>query len=264
MDTTTNYPLIMKCPAVGQKRELKNYASPDVLCHTFETLSNLHKLLPNHMMEMLYSYKSDEDKKKSERAELSGLERILERHRFPPEINLTPKPSRIPSWKRKAASNVSEEWKKCSLWNRNSEEPPMCTIVASLPSTPRVLGAGTPARLGHSVPSGRSSLCVLSSGHSEFVPSTCSFARWLKKNTQPAENLKLVMDQLAGFGPIRSVTACGRQSAIVVFWDVDAACKAMNAFHSRIPGTDLQCSWRQRFMSENVRFSVTSNPGAFF
>uniref|UniRef100_A0A8C5UUT4 Uncharacterized protein n=1 Tax=Microcebus murinus TaxID=30608 RepID=A0A8C5UUT4_MICMU len=96
------------------------------------TLSNLHKLLPNHLMELLHSYKSEEDQKKCENPEFSGLERILARHQFPKEINLTPKPSRVPSWKRKVVDNVSDGWKKCNLWKRNiggTKDPPMSTIV---------------------------------------------------------------------------------------------------------------------------------------
>uniref|UniRef100_A0A8C4M3W2 Uncharacterized protein n=1 Tax=Equus asinus asinus TaxID=83772 RepID=A0A8C4M3W2_EQUAS len=108
----------------------ENYDHPDVLRHTFETLSNLHELLPNHLMELLYSYKSEEDREKCEKnSELSGLERILARHKFPKEINLTPKPSNTPLWKRKAVNNVSHGWKKCYLWNKNTKDPPLSTIV---------------------------------------------------------------------------------------------------------------------------------------
>ena len=42
----------------------KNYSQPDVLNHTFDLLSNLHKLLPNHLVEVLHSYRSEEDKNK--------------------------------------------------------------------------------------------------------------------------------------------------------------------------------------------------------
>lgn len=42
----------------------KNYAHPDVLCHTFDLLSSLHKLLPNHLVEVLHSYRKEEDKTK--------------------------------------------------------------------------------------------------------------------------------------------------------------------------------------------------------
>ncbi|KAM5298311.1 testis expressed protein 56-like [Ctenodactylus gundi] len=128
MRATRNTPLELKSPPVG-KNEPKNYASPDTLFHTFETLSNLHKLLPNRMMEMLHSYKSEEEKRKCESAELSCIERILERHHLPPEISLSPKPSLMPSWKRKSINNVSDNWKKCYLWKRNTKDPPMCTVV---------------------------------------------------------------------------------------------------------------------------------------
>ncbi|KAL4838152.1 hypothetical protein H8958_022603, partial [Nasalis larvatus] len=64
-----------------------------------------------------------------ENPELSGLERILARHQLPKEINLTPKPNRMPLWKRKIINNVTDGWKKCHLLTRNTKEPPMSTIV---------------------------------------------------------------------------------------------------------------------------------------
>ncbi|XP_008052233.1 uncharacterized protein C6orf201 homolog [Carlito syrichta] len=129
METASNNSSMLKFPPLYKCQEPKNYAQPEVLCHTFEMLSNLHKLLPNHLIEKLHSYKSEEDQKKCENSELSGLERILVRHQLPKEINMTPKPNRMPLWKRKAINNVSEEWKKCNSWKRNTEEPPMSTIV---------------------------------------------------------------------------------------------------------------------------------------
>nr|XP_054542573.1 testis expressed protein 56 isoform X2 [Pan troglodytes] len=68
-------------------------------------------------------------KKNGENPELSGLERILARHQLPKEINLTPKPNRMPPWKRKIINNVTDRWKKCHLLKRNTKEPPMSTIV---------------------------------------------------------------------------------------------------------------------------------------
>ncbi|KAG3288742.1 testis expressed protein 56 [Ictidomys tridecemlineatus] len=198
---------------VPEKLEHKDYTQPDVLCHTFETLSNLHKLLPNHLVELLQSYQSEEDKKKCEISEFSCLERILARHELPKEISLTPKPSRMHSWQRKAMNNVSDGWKKCRLWRRNIKEPPMSTVVV----------------------------------------------RWLKKDMQPTEDLKSVIQRMSMFGPIQSVTTCGRQSAVVVFKNVTSACKAVNAFQSRIPGTMFHCSWQHRFMSKDVRLSSSNN-----
>uniref|UniRef100_A0A8C9JQ38 Uncharacterized protein n=1 Tax=Panthera tigris altaica TaxID=74533 RepID=A0A8C9JQ38_PANTA len=92
-------------------------------------MSNLHKLLPNHMMETLYFYKREEDKQNCRNSEFSGLERILARHQFPKEINLTPNPSSMPLWRRKCINNANRGWKKCQLWNKSLEEPPMSTIV---------------------------------------------------------------------------------------------------------------------------------------
>ncbi|XP_045246399.2 testis expressed protein 56 [Macaca fascicularis] len=207
MRTASSSSSMMKFSLLDKKP--KNYAQPEVLCHTFDTLSNLHKLLPNHLMETLYSYRSEEDKKKCENPELSGLERILARHELPKEINLTPKPNRMPLWKRKIINNVTDGWKKCHLLTRNTKEPPMSTIVV----------------------------------------------RWLKKNMQPTEDLKSVICRLSAFGPIQSVTVCGRQSAIVAFKDMTSACNAVSAFQSRTPGTMFQCSWQQRFMSKDKTYS---------
>ncbi|XP_040611750.1 uncharacterized protein C6orf201 homolog isoform X2 [Mesocricetus auratus] len=114
---------------LGQETS-KNYAQPDILCHTFDFLSNLHKLLPNHMAEVLHSYRSESDKIKCENCEFSGLEKILARRQLPKEVSLTPKPSKMPSWKRKTINNISCNWKKCHMWKKNMYEPPMCTIVA--------------------------------------------------------------------------------------------------------------------------------------
>nr|XP_001119025.2 uncharacterized protein C6orf201 homolog [Macaca mulatta] len=209
MRTASSSSSMMKFSLLDKCKKPKNYAQPEVLCHTFDTLSNLHKLLPNHLMETLYSYRSEEDKKKCENPELSGLERILARHELPKEINLTPKPNRMPLWKRKIINNVTDGWKKCHLLTRNTKEPPMSTIVV----------------------------------------------RWLKKNMQPTEDLKSVICRLSAFGPIQSVTVCGRQSAIVAFKDMTSACNAVSAFQSRTPGTMFQCSWQQRFMSKDKTYS---------
>ncbi|XP_033071987.1 uncharacterized protein C6orf201 homolog isoform X1 [Trachypithecus francoisi] len=236
MRTASSSSSMMKFSLLDKCEKPKNYAQPEVLCHTFDMLSNLHKLLPNHLMETLYSYRSEEDKKKCmwvevrheffsvsihfiliqtastlsrENPELSGLERILARHQLPKEINLTPKPNRIPLWKRKMINNVTDGWKKCHLLTRNTKEPPMSTIVV----------------------------------------------RWLQKNMQPTEDLKSVICRLSAFGPIQSVTVYGRQSAIVAFKDMTSACNAVSAFQSRTPGTMFQCSWQQRFMSKDKTYS---------
>ncbi|XP_032318322.1 uncharacterized protein C6orf201 homolog [Camelus ferus] len=129
MGTARNNQIELKLPLLEKSKTPKDYGHPEVLRHTFESLSNLHKLLPNHLMELLHSYKSDEDKKKCENSEFSGLERILARHQFPKEINLTPKPSSMPLWRRKVNNSANQGWKKCHLWSRNINEPPMSTIV---------------------------------------------------------------------------------------------------------------------------------------
>ncbi|XP_020772592.2 testis expressed protein 56 [Odocoileus virginianus] len=213
MGTARNHQMELKLPLLEKPKTLRNYSQPEVLRHTFETLSSLHKLLPNHLMELLHSCKSEEDKKKGENSEFSGLERILERHQFPREINLTPKPSSMPLWRRKQNNNASQGWKKCRLWHKNTKEPPMSTIVV----------------------------------------------RWLKKNMRPTEDLASVTQRLLAFGPIESVTLCGRQSAVVVFKDMVSACNAVNAFQSRAPGSMFQCAWQQPFMSRELRLPPTNS-----
>ncbi|XP_012872071.1 PREDICTED: uncharacterized protein C6orf201 homolog [Dipodomys ordii] len=187
----------------------KNYANPDVLIDTFEKLSNLHNLLPNHLSDMLQSDKSKEPEGKYDESELSGLEKILARQQLPEEICLSPKPSKMPLWKKRRISNV-EGWKRCNLWKKNIKEPPMCTIIV----------------------------------------------RWLKKNMQPIEDLRSVVRKLSMFGPIRTVTPCGRQSAILVYEDLTSACRAVSAFYSRIPGTMFNCSWQQRFMTKDLKLAM--------
>ncbi|CAD7673916.1 unnamed protein product [Nyctereutes procyonoides] len=202
-------PSTLELPLLGKPGTPKSYAQPEVLRHTFETLSSLHRLLPSRLVDTLHSYKTEEDKQDCQNPEFSGLERLLARHQLPKEINATPKPSSIPLWRRKSINNANRGWKKCHLWKKKMEEPPMSTIVV----------------------------------------------RWLKKNMQPTEDLQSVIQRLSVFGPIKSVTLCGRQSAIVVFEDMISACNAVNAFQSRAPGTMFQCSWQQRFMSKDKVYS---------
>ena len=64
MGTASNSQVELKLPLLEKPKTPKNYSHPEVLHRTFETLSNLHKLLPNHLMELLHSCKSEEDKKK--------------------------------------------------------------------------------------------------------------------------------------------------------------------------------------------------------
>ncbi|OBS67865.1 hypothetical protein A6R68_03594, partial [Neotoma lepida] len=111
------------------EEKTKSYAEPDIMCHTFDLLSDLHKLLPNHLVEALHSYRSEDDKTKCENSEFSGLEKILARHQLPEEISLTPKPSKMSPWKRKTINAISSNWKKCHMWNKTTYELPMCTVV---------------------------------------------------------------------------------------------------------------------------------------
>lgn len=84
-------------------------------------------------------------------------------------------------------------------------------------------------------------------------------ARRLKKNTRPTEDLDSVIQRLSVFGPIKSVSLRGRQSAVVVFEHTVSACSTVNAFRSRTPGTMFQCAWQQRFIAKDVRLPITKN-----
>ncbi|XP_053458013.1 testis expressed protein 56-like [Nycticebus coucang] len=128
METAGNNCSVPEFPLLNKFCKPKNSAHSNDPDHTFEILANLHRLLPNNLMEMLYSYKSEEDQKKCEDPELSGLERILARHHFPEEINLTPKPSRMITQKKKATNIISDRY-KCPQWNRSTKDPPMATII---------------------------------------------------------------------------------------------------------------------------------------
>jgi hypothetical protein len=71
MGATSHQPRVVNFPLLD-KGQLKNYAQPDVLSHTFEMLSNLHKLLPSCLSEVLHSYKSEEAKCKCMWGEVNG------------------------------------------------------------------------------------------------------------------------------------------------------------------------------------------------
>ncbi|XP_037375014.1 testis expressed protein 56-like isoform X2 [Talpa occidentalis] len=202
MGTIKKNHTVLKLPLLDTFNTPKNYDHPEVLRHTFETLSSLHKLLPNHLLEKLHSYKSEEDKRKCEDPELSGLERVLKRHEYPKEINLSPKPSSMPLWQRNIMNTANRS--KCQ---KSTPNTPMSAIVV----------------------------------------------RWLKKNMQPTEDIESVTQKLSQFGPIQSVTLCGRQSAIVVYKNIVSASNAVNAFKSRVPGTMFQCFWKQPFMSRDIK-----------
>lgn len=73
MEIAQNNQIAPKLSLVDKPKTPKNYDHPEVLRHTFETLSNLHKLLPNHQLEMLYSYKSEQDQNKCMYVEGGGV-----------------------------------------------------------------------------------------------------------------------------------------------------------------------------------------------
>ncbi|XP_006870634.1 PREDICTED: LOW QUALITY PROTEIN: uncharacterized protein C6orf201 homolog [Chrysochloris asiatica] len=129
METARNTQITLKFPPLDRSQKVKNYDRPDVLHDTFKTLSALHKLLPSRLTDVLYSYKSEEDKRKCRDSELSGLERMLARQQLLEEIHLTPKPSSQLIWKRRANDNASHGWKRCRLWRKAIKEPPMSTVV---------------------------------------------------------------------------------------------------------------------------------------
>ncbi|XP_055964507.1 testis expressed protein 56-like [Sorex fumeus] len=126
----------MEGACAGPAKERKNHANPRELAHTFELLSRLHRLLPNQLLEQLHACRSAEDKRKCDDPEFSTLERILVRHDFPKAISLSPKPSYMSPWRRKALNNPNKMCvgKSSRLW-RVSEEPPMHTIIVRWLST---------------------------------------------------------------------------------------------------------------------------------
>ncbi|XP_069418882.1 testis expressed protein 56-like [Ovis canadensis] len=178
MGTARNSQVELKLPLLEKPKTPKNYSHPEVLRHTFETLSNLHKLLPNHLMELLHSCQSEEDKKQC-------------LHR-PGGTLFSPRPYRL----------CSGQW-----------------------------------------------LPLLD--------------QWLKKNMRPIEDLASVTQRLSVFGPIESVTLCGRQSAVVVFKHMVSACNAVSALQSRAPGSLFQCAWQQPFMSRELTLPLTKGPQKF-
>ncbi|XP_043306625.1 uncharacterized protein C6orf201 homolog [Cervus canadensis] len=223
MGTARNNQVELKLPLLEKPKTLKNYSQPEVLRHTFETLSNLHKLLPNHLMELLHSCKSEEDKKKC----FAGVE----------------------VWSGLPLLDPSGR----SLRER-SETEQACGIPA---------GHRIPAKSGgSSLPQhGRDpgyNLEWQSPASNPSPPDPCFFT-WLKKNMRPTEDLASVTQRLSAFGPIESVTLCGRQSAVVVFRDMVSACNVVNAFQSRAPGSMFQCSWQQPFMSRELRLPPTKS-----
>lgn len=77
---------------------------------------------------------------------------------------------------------------------------------------------------------------------------------------RPIEDLASVTQRLSVFGPIESVTLCGRQSAVVVFKHMVSACNAVSALQSRAPGSLFQCAWQQPFMSRELTLPLTKGP----
>lgn len=64
METAESNQIVLKFPSLEKYKTSKNYDHPEVLRHTFETLSNLHMLLPNHLVELLSRYRNGLDKQK--------------------------------------------------------------------------------------------------------------------------------------------------------------------------------------------------------
>lgn len=60
MKTAKSNQVVLKFPLFENCKT--NYEDPEVLRHTFETLSNLHLLLPNNLIQLLYCYRSGLDK----------------------------------------------------------------------------------------------------------------------------------------------------------------------------------------------------------
>ncbi|KAK1339675.1 hypothetical protein QTO34_018229 [Cnephaeus nilssonii] len=216
METAESNQIVLKFSLPENCKTSKNYDDPEVLRHTFETLSNLHMLLPNNLIQLLYCYRSGLDKQQCMRIEgecelsLPDLETDLSKTSVSKRDLYDSKAKQCALWKRKIINNENHGWKKCHLLNKSIKDPPMSTIVV----------------------------------------------RWLKRNMKPTEDLQSVIQKLSVFGPIKSVSLCGRQSAIVVFENMTSACHAVSAFKSRTPGTMVHCSWQHQFMSKDVRVSL--------
>lgn len=64
MEKAKSNQIVLKFSLLENCKTSKNYDDPEVLRHTFETLSNLHMLLPNNLVQLLYCYRSGLDKQK--------------------------------------------------------------------------------------------------------------------------------------------------------------------------------------------------------
>lgn len=69
METAESNQIVLKFSLPENCKTSKNYDDPEVLRHTFETLSNLHMLLPNNLIQLLYCYRSGLDKQQCMRIE---------------------------------------------------------------------------------------------------------------------------------------------------------------------------------------------------
>ncbi|KAJ6651295.1 hypothetical protein lerEdw1_021107 [Lerista edwardsae] len=75
-------------------------------------------------------------------------------------------------------------------------------------------------------------------------------ARWTPNSMSTQYDLQSVSQELAKFGEIDSMTAFGRQTVIVVFSDIRAACKAVSAFPPHGPDRGMRCFWHYLYASQ--------------
>ncbi|XP_066480557.1 testis expressed protein 56-like [Tiliqua scincoides] len=82
------------------------------------------------------------------------------------------------------------------------------------------------------------------------APLASVVARWTPNSMSTQYDLQSVSQELVKFGDIESVTPFGRQTVIVVYKEVCAACKAVDAFPPDGPDRGMRCFWLHSFMNQ--------------
>ncbi|XP_062986085.1 testis expressed protein 56-like [Elgaria multicarinata webbii] len=91
------------------------------------------------------------------------------------------------------------------------------------------------------------------------APLATVVARWTPNSMSTQYDQQSVIEELAKFGDIESVTPFGRQTVIVIFKEITSACKAVNAFPPNCPERGMQCFWHHKFMSKYKRQKFQTN-----
>ncbi|XP_061466830.1 testis expressed protein 56-like [Rhineura floridana] len=85
------------------------------------------------------------------------------------------------------------------------------------------------------------------------APLATVIARWTPNSMSGHYDKQSVIQELAKFGDIESVTPFGRQTVIVIFKEICSACKAVSAFPPDCPERGMRCFWHHKFMSKYKR-----------